>query len=423
MSRIVVIGGSDAGVMAALRARQMDPSVEVTMMLADRYPNFSICGLPFYVSGEVEDWRALAHRTTEEIAREGVEVLVEHVATSLDAAAKEILTRDSTGRKRVLRYDTVVVATGARPRVTGIQGAMLPGVHPLHTMADSFRVRSQLDAGAVERAVIVGGGYIGLEMADALVHRGVRVTLVGRTATVIPSVDASLGAIVHSELERHGVEVATGVDVVEIGIKSTVYDGRAQFNVATFYYDYQDLQVNFLVFTLFTTDNAAEATIKGIEFETVVIPMDSLTLNANVNLLDAEFEEYQFTPTIDLAGDQLNRAPEYSANAGAQYDFSLGQSGVVSARIDWDWQDDMYLRVQNVSRHRVSDQYTVDARVQWTSSDATWLVEAFGRNLTDEDNIRGITVSDGLSTGNNTFVSYFAPRTYGVRVGYNLGAK
>jgi NADPH-dependent 2,4-dienoyl-CoA reductase/sulfur reductase-like enzyme len=217
MSRVVVIGGSDAGVMAALHARNIDRGAEVTMILADGYPNFSICGLPFYVSGEVEDWRALAHRTTEEIAREGVEVLVEHVATSLDPTAKAIVTRDGTGQERVLRYDTAVVATGARPRGTGILGTALSGVHPLHTMADSFRVRSQLDAGAVERAVIVGAGYIGLEMADALVHRGVRVTLVGRTATVMPSVDASLGAIVHSELERHGVQVATGVDVVDIG--------------------------------------------------------------------------------------------------------------------------------------------------------------------------------------------------------------
>jgi NADPH-dependent 2,4-dienoyl-CoA reductase/sulfur reductase-like enzyme len=216
MSRIVVIGGSDAGVMTALRAREMDRGAEVTMMLADRYPNFSICGLPFYVSGEVDDWRALAHRTTEEIVRQGVEVLVEHVATKLDPSAKEILTRDNAGRERVLGYDVAVIATGARPRATDIRGMELPGVHPLHTMMDSFRVRSQLDAGGVERAVIVGAGYIGLEMADALVQRGGQVTLVGRTATVMPSVDASLGAIVQSELECHGVEVAMGIEVGEI---------------------------------------------------------------------------------------------------------------------------------------------------------------------------------------------------------------
>jgi NADPH-dependent 2,4-dienoyl-CoA reductase/sulfur reductase-like enzyme len=214
--QLLIVGGSDAGIMAALRARQLDPGVGVTMILADRYPNFSICGLPFYVSREVEDWHALAHRPAEEITREGVELLLDHVATRLDPRAKEVLARDGAGQERALRYDTVVIATGARPRTTGIQGIDLPGVFPLHTMHDSFRVREWLDAGGAERAVIVGAGYIGLEMADAFVHRGLSVTLVSRPPTVMPAVDASLGEIVRRELEHRGVEVATGVEVGEI---------------------------------------------------------------------------------------------------------------------------------------------------------------------------------------------------------------
>ncbi len=83
-------------------------------------------------------------------------------------------------------------------------------------MEDSFRVRGRLDAGGVERAVIVGAGYIGLEMADAFIHRGLRVTLVSRLPTVMPSVDASLGEIIRTELEHHGIDVATGIQVGEI---------------------------------------------------------------------------------------------------------------------------------------------------------------------------------------------------------------
>lgn len=85
--RLLIIGGSDAGVMAALWARQLEADVEVTMVLADRYPNFSICGLPFYVSREVEDWQALAHRTADEIRAQGIEPALEHVATRIDLAA------------------------------------------------------------------------------------------------------------------------------------------------------------------------------------------------------------------------------------------------------------------------------------------------------------------------------------------------
>lgn len=216
MTQLLIIGGNDAGMMAALRARELDPAVRVTMMLADRYPNFSICGLPFYVSREVEDWRALAHRPAEEITRQGVELLLDHLATQVNPRAKEVLVRNGAGQERALRYDTVVIATGARPRTTGIQGIQLPWVYPLHTMEDSFRVREKLDAGGVERAVIVGAGYIGLEMADAFVHRGLRVTLVSRPTTVMPSVDPRLGEIVRSELERHGVEVVTGIEIGEI---------------------------------------------------------------------------------------------------------------------------------------------------------------------------------------------------------------
>jgi NADPH-dependent 2,4-dienoyl-CoA reductase/sulfur reductase-like enzyme len=222
--QLLIVGGSDAGVMAALRARQLDAEIRITMVLADRYPNFSICGLPFYVSREVEDWAALAHRTTDEIRTQGVEVLPEHVAMRLDPTGKEVVLRDRSGRERTAKYDTMVIATGARPRAAGVRGAHLPDVYSLHTMEDSFRVRERVDAGGVDHAVIVGAGYIGLEMADALAHRGVRVTIVSRPRTVMPTVDGPLGELVRKELERHGVQVVTGVDVGEIA----GHDGRLE---------------------------------------------------------------------------------------------------------------------------------------------------------------------------------------------------
>ena len=80
MSRLVIVGGSDAGIAAALRARELDPGVDVSVLLADRYPNFSICGLPYFLSGDVPDWRSLAHRTSEELNGAGIELLLEHTA-------------------------------------------------------------------------------------------------------------------------------------------------------------------------------------------------------------------------------------------------------------------------------------------------------------------------------------------------------
>lgn len=208
------------------------------------------------------------------------------------------------------------------------------------------------------------------------------------------------------------------VDSIELGLKTRFMDNRAQVNVAVFYNDYQDLQVNFLEFTLFTTDNAAEATIQGIEIESTFIPTEGLTLAANVTWLDAEFDKYDFTPVIDLSGDTLNRAPEFTVALSASYEWSLGDAGRLVARADYYWQDEVYYRVQNVDRHREDSFDVTDVRFQWISASDTWQVDVFGKNITDEDNLRGLTVSDGLSTGNNSFESYYPPRTYGVTVAW-----
>jgi iron complex outermembrane receptor protein len=215
------------------------------------------------------------------------------------------------------------------------------------------------------------------------------------------------------------------VDAFELGLKTEFLNGRAQVNAAAFYNDYQDLQVNFLVFTLFTTDNAAEATIQGLEFESTFLVTDSFLLHANFTWLDAEFDEYIFDegpPVIDLAGDTLNRAPEYTVSLSAQYDWNLGGSGQLTARTDYYWQDEVYYRVQNVPRHRADDFFVWDARLVWTSAEGSFTIDGFIKNITDEDNQRGLTVSDGLSTGNNSFLSYYPPRTYGIRVGWNFGS-
>lgn len=208
------------------------------------------------------------------------------------------------------------------------------------------------------------------------------------------------------------------VDSFELGLKSQFWDERAQVNVSAFYNDYRDLQVNFLLFTLFTTDNAAEATIQGIEVESTFIPVNNLLLNATVTWLDAEFDRYQFSPTVSLDGTTLNRAPEFTTALTAQYDWPLADGGAVTARVDFYWQDDVYYRVQNIPRHQADAFHTLDLRLMWTGADDRWVVDAFMKNVTDEDNQRGLTVSDGLSTGSNSFVTYYPPRTYGVRVGW-----
>ena len=211
------------------------------------------------------------------------------------------------------------------------------------------------------------------------------------------------------------------VDSAEVGLKSQFWSNRAQINVAAFYNDYKDLQVNFLQATSFTTDNAADATIKGVEVETVLLPFDQFSFGLNLTWLNAQFDKYQFTPTINLDGDTLNRAPEYTVSTYAQYDYSLGANGTITARAQYYWQDDVYYRVQNIDRHKEGAFFTADARLMWTSADEQWTVDAFVQNLTDEDNLRNMTVNDGLASGTpTTFDSYYPPRTYGVRFAWKM---
>jgi NADPH-dependent 2,4-dienoyl-CoA reductase/sulfur reductase-like enzyme len=224
---LVMIGGSDAGISAALRARELDPAADVTVVLEDAYPNFSICGIPYYVSGEVTHWRNLAHRTLADLEAAGMRLRPDTTARRIDVPGRKLLVTTAAGGEEVLGYDKLVIGTGAvpvRPPITGLSGpgALGPGdgVHLLHSMGDTFAVMRTLEEAAPARAVIVGAGYIGLEMADALTVRGLHVTQMEQLPEVLPTVDPELGALVHAELAARGLEVLTGTTVQAIKTRS-----------------------------------------------------------------------------------------------------------------------------------------------------------------------------------------------------------
>jgi NADPH-dependent 2,4-dienoyl-CoA reductase/sulfur reductase-like enzyme len=212
--RLAIVGGSDAGIEAARRVREIDAGTEVTVLVGDAYPNYSICGLPYYVAGDVPDWRSLAHRSRAELEATGMRLWLEHRATGLDAEAKELRVRRPDGSADTLNYDRLILATGAVPVRPPLDGLDLDGVHLLHTMDDAFVLNRA--AGDARSAVIVGAGYIGLECAEALTQRGLKVTVVERLPEVLPTVDTPLGALVRDELVRHGVDVRTATTVLAI---------------------------------------------------------------------------------------------------------------------------------------------------------------------------------------------------------------
>ncbi|MBS3784370.1 MAG: FAD-dependent oxidoreductase [Anaerolineae bacterium] len=216
MSNLLIIGGSDAGISAALRAREVDSSWDVTVLVADRFPNCSICGLPFWLGGEIDDWHDLAHRKAQDIAAQGIELLLEHTAEAIDPTGKTVTVVDEAGRSRQTPYDSLVMGTGAVPARPPIDGLEHPGVFFLRTMGDGFALRDYLAEEQPASAVVVGGGYIGLEMAEALVRRGIEVTLVEYFPSVLTTVDAPLGNLIEEVLTGRGATVVTGVSVESI---------------------------------------------------------------------------------------------------------------------------------------------------------------------------------------------------------------
>ena len=223
---VLIVGGSDAGISAALRIRELDRSVEVTVVLRDAYPNYSVCGLPFFLSGETPDVASLAHRTDFE----GMRLLCNTRVAALDPSAR-VATLVGQDVPATMSYDRVVVCTGARPASPHLPGSHLPGVHVLRSMEHGLSMAAGLAEASVRSAVIVGGGYIGLEMCDALRRRGLDVTLVNHAPTVLATVEPELGRVVGEELIQQGVRVYNGqaIDQIERAGPRLAVSGKGGF--------------------------------------------------------------------------------------------------------------------------------------------------------------------------------------------------
>ena len=177
-TEMLIIGGSDAGISAALRARELNATIKITMILADEFPNLSICGIPYAVSKEVTQWQNLAHRTVDDLKAYDIDFYMNTWATAIDAE-KHTVTALRGDDQMTFTYDKLMVGTGAVPKELPIAGEGA-GIHVLHTMSDFFDIEAQLVQHKPKRAAIVGAGYVGIEMAEALTRRDVSVTLVQR---------------------------------------------------------------------------------------------------------------------------------------------------------------------------------------------------------------------------------------------------
>ncbi len=207
--RFVVVGADAAGMSAASEARRVDPDLEIVAYDRGDFASYSQCGLPYLVGGVVEQRQRLVARTVEEFAARGITVRLGHEVTVIDPARRTVRVRELPGGTQMDQpYDRLLVATGASPVRPPIPGLDLAGVFHLDVMEDAIAIRAYLAEHRPQRAVIVGGGYVGLEMAENLRRLGLAVAVVQRGPQLFPSVDVGIAAPIEEELARNGVDVS-----------------------------------------------------------------------------------------------------------------------------------------------------------------------------------------------------------------------
>ncbi len=239
--RTIIIGGVAGGASAATRLRRLDEQHEIVVLERSGYVSFANCGLPYYIGGTIPERRSLLLQTPASLhARFGLDVRVHSEVVAIDVAARTVTVRDLAdgGREYTEAYDHLVLSPGASPIVPPI-----PGVEralTLRTIEDTDRIKQRVDdlLGAADSsedgvtsdhhsAVLVGGGFIGLEMAESLRERGLDVTVVELAPQVMAPLDPEMAAIVAAELRRHGVGLALGVQVSEVRPDTVLLsDGR-----------------------------------------------------------------------------------------------------------------------------------------------------------------------------------------------------
>ena len=226
MARVVVIGGDAAGMSAAAQASRGARPVDLVVFERTDRTSYAACGLPYFVGGLVPEAERLVARSPEQHRANGIDVRTRHEVVGIDVEARTIEAHDlDAGRTTREAYDELVVATGAAPIVPALPHVDAGGITAIHTIPDAVRLDAAIRDLAPRRAVVVGGGYIGIEMVEALLRRGLDVTLVEKLPQPMATLDADMAERVGSALDSLGVGLRLGTGVVGFGAGA---DGRVR---------------------------------------------------------------------------------------------------------------------------------------------------------------------------------------------------
>ncbi|KXG78999.1 FAD-dependent oxidoreductase [Thermotalea metallivorans] len=222
--KILVIGAVAAGTKAAAKIKRENPKAQIVVVTRDEYISYAGCGLPYYIGGVIEEKKELVVKTPEDFKLlTGIDVLTKHEALKIHKEAKTVEVEDmTTGEIKEYKYDKLVIATGASPFIPPIEGRDLKGVFSVRTVNDALAIRELVDQGAVKKAVVVGGGFIGLEVAENLHEKNIEVSIVELISHILPPFDEEIALYAQNYMADKGVNIYTGEKVLSLEGK----DGR-----------------------------------------------------------------------------------------------------------------------------------------------------------------------------------------------------
>ncbi|MBQ3199919.1 MAG: FAD-dependent oxidoreductase [Firmicutes bacterium] len=231
--KVIIVGGVAGGATAAARIRRLDESAQIVMFERSGYVSYANCGLPYYIGGVIEDEGELTLQTPQSFRqRFAVDVRVRHEVTAIDPAAKTVTVRNLTsGEVWEESYDKLVLAPGAKPSLPNFSGIDEEGVFTLRTVEDTLRIKRFVEAKQPKTAVLAGGGFISLEMAENLSNLGVQVTIAQAGNQLMDILDADMACFVHNLLRQKGIKLQFGSRVSGLacdddGTLLTLLDGQ-----------------------------------------------------------------------------------------------------------------------------------------------------------------------------------------------------
>jgi len=220
--KVIIVGGVAGGATAAARIRRLDENAEVKVFERSGYISYANCGLPYYIGDVITDPDVLTLQTPESFfGRFKIDVKVRHEVTHINPEKKTVLVKNlNTGEEFEESYDKLLLSPGAKPILPDIEGASLDKVFTLRTVEDTFRIKEYINKNKPKSAVIAGGGFIGLELAENMHSLGMDVTIVQRPKQLMNPFDSDMASFIHAEVRRHKINLALGHSVK--GVKQDV---------------------------------------------------------------------------------------------------------------------------------------------------------------------------------------------------------